>query len=104
MRALLAGNLPRRHAFTPRTEHLAGLSSGHDPDRHISDLAATEGCCLMNGTRAARTIYPRPPRSCGAANHLASTSEGNMTTRPLVLSIAAALLAAPVGAASPGGE
>ncbi len=26
MRALLAGNLPRRHEFTPRTEHLAGLS------------------------------------------------------------------------------
>jgi hypothetical protein len=26
MRALLAANLPRRHAFTPRTEHLAGLS------------------------------------------------------------------------------
>src|SRR6476659_7757496 len=26
MRALLAANLPRRHAFTARTEHLAGLS------------------------------------------------------------------------------
>jgi hypothetical protein len=26
MRALLAGNLPRRHAFKPRTEHLAGLT------------------------------------------------------------------------------